>query len=199
MRFSSRFPLIFALAGLPLLPACAKPGDGADPKESDTSTESGAPSASDTATEDGDDECYNLSSDSLYGFTFRGCELPRPCPTVEYTSGFDTCEVDPVYEPTAAACIIEGLRNDTPGEYGIRDCPGGQYSRSIVLHVLGDGTVLYQFAGHYDIGGPQRETWRSIPADAQLDACSTDSDADFSHCIEAILEEECQTGEPSCP
>ena len=141
-------------------------------------------------------ECYDVSN-STNSVDAPVCAFPKPCDEVRYAESA-SCEVSATYDPAAGACVVEALRSGEPAELLIRDCPGGQFAERLRLQTFGDGTVLWDEAAFLDIGGDGRATWRALPDAAHFDACSTDTIDALLACLDAILAEACQPGEPSC-
>ena len=59
--------------------------------------------------------------------------------------------------------------------------------------------MLYTSSRTLDSPAGGRSTWRALPDAAYFDACDTSDIDGFLACVEGILDQECQRGEPSCP
>ncbi len=183
----------FALA-LALALACTPTSD--DVAESETESEAESESESEAESETGGAECYTVSDEGT-SVQVINCGFTQPCADAEFV--LDNCEVEATYDPAVGACIVEQLAAGNQALHVISDCPGGQFSESWRLQVLGDGTVLYVNNEFLDIGGNGYGTWRALPDAAYFQACQTDTPQGLIDCIDGIRQQECQLGEPTCP
>jgi hypothetical protein len=166
--------------------------------ETIAATESNGDGDGDPGDGDGDGEpvCFSVT-DPAPG-EVPDCELPQPCPEVDFITG--DCELgDPTYDPAPAICVVEALAAGTQAFHSISDCDGGVITESWRLQVLGDGTVVYSNNRFEDLVSDRRATWRAMPDAAYFNACQTDTAAQFIDCIQGIAQQECQLGVPSCP
>lgn len=173
-------PLSLALAL-----ACTPAGDDVADTQTETSGDG-----------DGDAVCYDVI-DETNSVGVIDCSFAQPCASAEFV--LSNCEVDATYDPAVGACIIDALAAGTQALHDVRDCPGGQFSEAWRLQVFGDGTVLYVNNEALDIGGTGHATWRALPDPTYFQACASDTPEALLDCLDGILEQECQLGEPSCP
>ena len=147
---------------------------------------------------DGDPgECYDIFDD-LTPPLGPDCNLPQPCNVAEFFSDGE-CEVSPTYDPNVGQCILDALAAGEAANVEIRDCPGGQFSESWFVQILGDGTAIWRRSESEDFTGNGRVTWRAMPDASVFEACDPATPQQLVACIEAITDEACQLGEPSCP
>ena len=164
-------------------------GDGDPPGDGD-----GDPSGDGDGEPEG--ECYDIS-DQVSPPSAPNCMLPTPCADAEFVSG--DCEVSATYDPAVGQCILDALAAGDPASVRVRDCPGGQFSESWSVQVLGDGTGIWRRANFQDIGGEGRVTWRALPEASYYEDCSAETPDDLVACIVGLVAGECQLGEPVCP
>jgi hypothetical protein len=185
MRRLAPFSITLALA-------CTPAGDDVADAETPATSETTGDGDGDG---DGDGSCYAISNE-VTSVSVINCGFPQPCAEAEFA---DICETMVDYDPAVGACIVEQLAAGTQALHVVTDCPGEQFSESWRLQVFGDGTVLYVNNQFLDIGGTGYATWRALPDAAYFQTCQTDTAAALLDCIDGILAEECQLGEPSCP
>jgi hypothetical protein len=173
-----------------LMSACESPDDGEG--ETIAATESAGDGDG-----DGDAVCFSVQ-DPAPGVV-PDCELPQPCPDVDFVLGAGCESGEPIYDPVPAACVVDELAAGTQADHRITDCDGGIFSESWRLQVLGDGTVIYSHGRYQDLVSERSASWRAMPDAAYFNACVTDTAQQFLDCIEGILNQECQLGEPTCP
>ena len=131
------------------------------------------------------------------------CELDAPCDVVLYDDGYcGLTQSSDFYDATDGACVVDALKDGAPGVFTIRECSeqsGGQYSTEYLLQSFGDGTLLWSAGGPRDDTSTGYITWRVLPEASWFEACSTETSAELFVCLGAILEEDCLSGEPTCP
>lgn len=132
------------------------------------------------------------------------CGLPSICDDakilLESCGGLNGGDDEaPPYDPAPGICILEALAAGTPATHEISRCPGRQFGSSIRLHVLGDGTVLWSMTTYEDLGTSERETWRAMLSETELEACDASTPGGLWSCVAGIGSTECQFGEPVCP
>lgn len=101
--------------------------------------------------------------------------------------------------PEAATCILDALRNDVAATH--RLSVRGEYTDSIRLEALGDGTVIWRSTSWEDECYDQIETWAQRRDDAFFEAClAADDDAAQYECLrDAFDPEQCVDAPAVCP